>query len=421
MIKINILFGFALLVLARADVQDNTIISMQSEVYCEIGSIPNEYLNYTLYACANATSLPPSSTIDFSIEDMITTVKRASMVLDNPSLDVCFTYVPRHSQFKMCFNASTTNLEFQPNHEKRVFISRGIYFGNIGNQFEDDQVWPIIDPIRGYYQSNLRFTEKYSALKNEKIIITYVTSEDSDYILKLTIEEENKSSKNIHMKKWKRNNDKYLLNQDLRLSRHGQVIEYTPPKDINFRVYFYTFTRYRIQGPIKLHIEAKVTYGNPPGIDKKIWPEPSSIPGYFQNDFQRTKVYHANKGDKIFISYEVEEKPGYIIKLTVQDENEKSSKWEEYNKNYIVNKELISGQRFSAEFFAANELHYRVFFYTFIKNEIVDPSPLDYAVEIGKYPASDPNLYITEGFYRRKFEKDDSSNSNPSSILDLIF
>lgn len=43
------------------------------------------------------------------------------------------------------------------------------------------------------------------------------------------------------MKKWKQNTDKYLMNQDLRLSKSGQRIEYVAEKDINFRVYFYTF------------------------------------------------------------------------------------------------------------------------------------------------------------------------------------
>ncbi|KAF7991810.1 hypothetical protein HCN44_010611 [Aphidius gifuensis] len=392
MIKINILVGFALLVLARADVQDNTIISMQSEVYCEHDFIPDEYLHYTLYACADATFLPPSSIIDFSLEDRITPVNRMSMALYDPDPNGCFTYVPRHTQFTMCFNASTTSAKAYLIDKKQISINRAIYYGNIGNQFEDDQVWPIIHPVDGYKQCNLRFTETYSALKNEKIIITIVTPPDNNYILKLTIEEEKPSSKNIRLKKWKQYDDKYLLNEEVRLSLSGERVEYVPPKDVNFRVYFYTFAPSGTPDRQikKLNILTKVTYGSPANfdmdIDKKIWPEPSSIPGYFQNDFYRSKVYDANEGDKVYIYYEVLPKPGYILKIMVQEENEKSGKWEKYNKNYIINEELIFGKKSYVEFLATKKFNYRVFVYTFAKNDIVNPLSILSSVRVITFP-----------------------------------
>lgn len=67
MTKINILVGMTLLVLTAANRQDNTIISMQSDVHCENGSIPAEYLHQSLYACADANFLPSTSTIMFSV------------------------------------------------------------------------------------------------------------------------------------------------------------------------------------------------------------------------------------------------------------------------------------------------------------------------------------------------------------------
>lgn len=87
------------------------------------------------------------------MEETENPVNRLSMALERNSSYGCFTYFPKSQQFKMCFNASTTNtqctflsiqelihlylyrifyfLAIHPNDIQEILIDRGIFYGNI--------------------------------------------------------------------------------------------------------------------------------------------------------------------------------------------------------------------------------------------------------------------------------------------------
>ncbi|XP_044008495.1 uncharacterized protein LOC122852647 [Aphidius gifuensis] len=227
--------------------------------YFEYGYIPTQFLDQPLYACVEAELEYGESLwywIDFEQRSPLYQDYNEWVLLwtkgflRDDLVDTCFTIPEPQQRFTMYLNA-TSNMTSEINKHRTFDTIHGIYVGNIEEYKSNEsliigKLWPDLNRVPGYLQSDYQCTDVYTVAANDIVTINYGIQNISGYIHKLTIQE---NSLEYPLSNWEQDRPEYIVNEEL-LIEGRSYLQFTAPKNMDIRIFFYTFAKQEIYTPL---------------------------------------------------------------------------------------------------------------------------------------------------------------------------
>ncbi|KAF7997576.1 hypothetical protein HCN44_006147 [Aphidius gifuensis] len=226
--------------------------------YFEYGYIPTQFLDKPMYAC-----IQPELKYGESLWYWIDFEQRSPLyqdydkwvllwtkeLLKEDIVDSCFTIPEPQQRFTMYMNA-TSNSTADLNKHRAFDVSHGLYTGTI-DEFtaspNDKKIWPDPNRVPGYLQSDYQCTDVYTVAANDIVTVNYGIATIPGYIHKLTIQED---SMEFPLSNWEQDRPEYIVNEEL-LAEGESFLEFTAPKNMDMRIFFYTFAREDLFTPLR--------------------------------------------------------------------------------------------------------------------------------------------------------------------------
>ncbi|KAF7997577.1 hypothetical protein HCN44_006148 [Aphidius gifuensis] len=197
--------------------------------YFEYGYIPTQFLDQPLYACVEAELEYGESLwywIDFEQRSPLYQDYNEWVLLwtkgflRDDLVDTCFTIPEPQQRF---------TIEYKSNESLII-----------------GKLWPDLNRVPGYLQSDYQCTDVYTVAANDIVTINYGIQNISGYIHKLTIQE---NSLEYPLSNWEQDRPEYIVNEEL-LIEGRSYLQFTAPKNMDIRIFFYTFAKQEIYTPL---------------------------------------------------------------------------------------------------------------------------------------------------------------------------
>ncbi|XP_044020576.1 uncharacterized protein LOC122860712 [Aphidius gifuensis] len=102
------------------------------------------------------------------------------------------------------------------------------------------KIWPDSNRVPGYLQSDYQCTDVYTIAANDIVTIYYGIVNITGYIHKLTIQE---NSIEYPLSNWEQDRPEYIVNEELIAEGESAFLQFTAPKNMDIRIFFYTFAK----------------------------------------------------------------------------------------------------------------------------------------------------------------------------------